>query len=108
MSELKRHMINDALRLSRLYMGYSHAELAIALDISQSMISEIERGSKNVSMDLLQKYSDGLGIRMSRLMLFAEALEEEPIRKRGKLLIAGKALKMLEAFAPKDLSREPS
>jgi hypothetical protein len=40
-------------------------------------------------------------------MLFAEALEEEPIRKRGKLLIAGKALKMLEAFAPKDLSREP-
>jgi transcriptional regulator with XRE-family HTH domain len=103
---MKRIMINDALRLARLYWGYSQSELAIELGISQSMISEIERGAKNVSMELLEKYSQGLGVRMSQLLLFAEELEGEPVRKRGKLLIASKALKVLEAFAPRDTSLE--
>ena len=106
MLESKRKMMNDALRLARLYWGYSQAELAAEIDISQSMISEIERGSKSVSMDLLEKYSKGLGVRMSQLMLFAEELDEQPVQNRGKLLIAGKVLKLLEAFAPKDLHGE--
>lgn len=106
MTELKRHMINNALRLARLYWGYSQSELASHLGISQSMISEIERGAKEVSMELLEKYSRGLGVRMSQLMLFAEKLDEEPVQRRGKLLVAGKVLKLLEAFAPRDSSHE--
>jgi hypothetical protein len=72
------------------------------------MISEVERGAKAVSMELLEKYSKGLRVRMSQLMLFAEELEGTPIQKRGKLLIAGNVLKLLEAFAPKDATHEAS
>lgn len=72
MSNLKRPMINDALRLVRLYHGVSQAELAQDLGLSQSMISEIERGAKSVSIDVLEKYSETLGIRMSQLLFFAE------------------------------------
>lgn len=102
MSELKRPMINDALRLVRLYFGYSQVELAEELELSQSMISEIERGAKPVTMDVLEKYSQGLGIKMSKLMFFAEELEGEPVQKRGKLIVANRVLKILEGFSPKE------
>lgn len=102
MSDLKRAMINDALRLVRLYFGYSQVELAGELGLSQSMVSEIERGAKPVTMDVLERYSTTLGIRMSQLMFFAEELEGEPPQKRGKLIIANRVLKLLEAFSPKE------
>ena len=104
MTDVKRPMINDALRLVRLYHGYSQAELAADLDLSQSMISEIERGAKTVSIDVLERYSERLGVRMSQLMFFAEELEVEPAQKRGKLIIANRVLKLLEAFSPKEAS----
>lgn len=108
MNELKRPMINDALRLVRLYWGLSQAELASELDVSQSMISEVERGAKQVSMDLLERYSEGLGVRMSQLLFFAEELQDEPVRRRGKLLVADKVLRLLEALAPKEKLHEAS
>lgn len=103
MTEVKRPMVNEALRLVRLYWGYSQTDLAAELGISQSLISEVERGSKSVSLELLEKYSAKLEIRMSQLLFFAEELKAEPVKKRGSLLIAGKVLNLLEAFAPKDL-----
>lgn len=102
MTDVKRPMINDALRLLRLYHGYSQAELAEELGLSQSMISEIERGAKSVSIDMLERYSEGLGVRMSQLMFFAEELEGEPVQKRGKLIIANRVLKLLESFSPRE------
>ena len=102
--EENKTMLSDALRIVRLYWGYSQSELAEILDVSQSMISEIESGSKSVSMDLLFRYSERLGIRLSQLLFFAEELSSEPARPKGKLLIVGKVLRLLEAIAP----REPS
>lgn len=102
MSEAGRFMINNALRLARLYYGFSQSELAKELELSQSMISDIERGSKAVTLDVLERYSVQLGVRMSQLMFFAEELEREPTKTRGKLVIAGSVLKLLEAFAPKE------
>lgn len=101
MPELRRPMINEALRLIRLYWGFSQTELSDLLGLSQSMISEIERGSKPVSMEVLQRYSEKLGIRMSQLMFFAEEIEGEPPRKRGKLIVASKVLRLLDSLKPK-------
>ncbi len=106
MGELKRPMINDALRLVRLYWGYSQVELAQKLELSQSMISEIERGSKPVSLDVIERYSLKLGIRMSQLLFFAEELEKEPVRHSGKLIVASKVLKLLEKMAPREMANE--
>jgi transcriptional regulator with XRE-family HTH domain len=95
-------MINDALRLLRLYVGHSQKELAAELDISQSMVSEIESGSKPVSMEVLERYSTTFNVRMSQLLFFAEELEGQPLKTRGKLIIATKVLSLLEALAPRE------
>ncbi len=98
----KRNTINEALRLIRLYCRYSQAELAQALNVSQSLISDVEGGRKNVTMDLLQKYSEALNIRMSQLMFFAEEIEGQPIARRGQLIIAEHVLSLLEKMKPKE------
>lgn len=103
MSDTKRPVISDALRLLRLYLGLSQNQMAAQLSLSQSMISEIEKGVKPVSMEVLQKYSETFGVRMSQLLFFAEELEDEPVRTRGKLIVANKVLRLLEALSPREV-----
>ncbi len=98
----KRPTINEALRLLRLYCGFSQAEMAKRLDVAQSMVSDIEGGRKNVTMDLLQAYSDAVGVRMSQLLFFAEEIEGQPIARRGQLIVAEGVLKLLEKLKPSD------
>lgn len=95
-------MINEALRLLRLYCGFSQAEMARRLSVTQSLISDVEGGRKNVTIDLLQSYSDAVGIRMSQLLFFAEEIEGQPIARRGQLIVADKVLKLLEKLKPND------
>ncbi|KTW02990.1 transcriptional regulator [Sphingomonas sanguinis] len=95
-------MINEALRLLRLYCGLSQAEMAKKLSVSQSMISDIEGGRKSVTMDLLEAYSNAIGVRMSQLLFFAEEIEGQPVARRGQLIIADKVLKLLEKLKPAD------
>jgi len=97
-----RLMINKALRLLRLYCGLSQAEIAKRLSVSQSLVSDVEAGRKNVSMDLLEAYSNAVGVRMSQLLFFAEEIEGQPIAGRGKLIIADKVLRLLEKLKPSD------
>jgi transcriptional regulator with XRE-family HTH domain len=96
----KRPMINEALRLLRLYCGFSQAEMASLASITQSMVSDIEAGRKAVSMDLLEAYSRATGVKMSQLLFFAEEIDGQPIARRGQLIIADKVLKLLEAIKP--------
>lgn len=98
----KRLMINEALRLLRLYCGFSQAEIAKRLSVAQSMISDIEGGRKNVTMDLLEAYSEAVGVRMSQLLFFAEEIDGQPIARRGRLIVADKVLKLLEKLKPRN------
>jgi len=98
----KRNSINDALRLLRLYCGFSQTEMAAKLGVAQSMVSDIEGSRKNVTMDLLEAYSQAVGIRMSQLLFFAEEIEGQPIAKRGQLIVADKVIKLLEKLKPVD------
>ncbi|ODT70393.1 MAG: transcriptional regulator [Pelagibacterium sp. SCN 63-23] len=97
-------MINDALRLLRLYLGLSQKQISSEVQLSQSMISDIESGNKEVSMDVLERYSEKLNVRMSQLLFFAEELKGEPVKTRGKLIIANRVLKLLEALSPNEVS----
>lgn len=96
-------LINEALRIVRLYWGKTQAELADALDVSQSYISEVEKGKREVTLDLLGRYSRELNVPMSSLMLFAEKVEGGPPISRGRLLVAGKTLQFLKRIVPDDL-----
>lgn len=95
-------MISEALRLLRLYSGLTQTDMAKKLDVSQSLVSDAERGTKAVSLNLLERYAEAFDIRVSKLLFFAEEIEGEPPATRGRLLIAGKALKLLESLAPRE------
>jgi transcriptional regulator with XRE-family HTH domain len=88
-------MINDALRLVRVFHNLKQKDLASALGISPSHLNEIEKGKKQVTMDILQKYADYFKIPASSLLYFAEHKNH-----RGEVQpphpIAAKALKMLD------------
>jgi transcriptional regulator with XRE-family HTH domain len=97
-------LISDALRLLRLYLGLSQKQIADQLKLSQSMISEIENGSKAVSMDVLERYSIKLNIRMSQLLFFAEELDGEIPKAKGKLIIANRVISILEKLSPQEMT----
>jgi transcriptional regulator with XRE-family HTH domain len=96
----RARMINEALKLIRLYWGKSQAEMAEELKLSQPYLSEIERGRKEVTLDVLQRYSGRFSIPMSSLMLFAERIEGQPKPSRGRILVAGKTLSFLKKLMP--------
>lgn len=100
MTDKKKPMINEALKLARLYWGYSQVELAQATGLSQAMISEIERGAKSVTLETLGRYSEALGLKRSQLMFFAEEMETDAPVRKGRLILAGKALQILDKLKP--------
>jgi transcriptional regulator with XRE-family HTH domain len=98
-------LVNESLRIIRLYWGKTQAELASNLGVSQSYISEIEKSKREVSLDLLSKYSRVLNVPMSSLLLFAEKVEGAPPMGRGKLFITNKALDFLKKLIPDDFEK---
>ena len=105
----KKQIINEALTVARLYWGYSQAELAEKLGVSQAMVSEIERGNKAVTMEMLERYSNALDVRKSQLLFFAEEIEGvEPVR-RGRFVVAERVLRLLKTLKPhEDSCEQPS
>jgi transcriptional regulator with XRE-family HTH domain len=99
---VKLALINEGLRVLRLYWGKSQAALATELGISQSYVSEIEAGRKDVTLDLLKRYSEVLNVPMSRLLFFVEEMEGVPKPTRGRVFVAGKALDLLKTLVPED------
>lgn len=89
-------MINEALRLIRVFHDLKQFELAERLGISKSHISEIEKGSKTPSLDLIERYAQEFRIPVSAIMFFAEEL---PTAKRGEAArtkIASKVVDLLK------------
>jgi len=98
-------MLNEALRLVRVYHDMSKAELARDLGLSRSFITELEAGSKKVTIDTLEKYAEFFEIPVSSLMLFAERNDSADFSERTRVFVANKALKMLDWVST--ISRDP-
>ncbi|MFY8106358.1 MAG: helix-turn-helix domain-containing protein [Elstera sp.] len=92
-------MMNQALRLVRVYHDMSLVEAANRVGLSKSYVSEIENGHKKVTMEVLEKYAEAFGIPMSSLMLFAERTEGKRVSEDIRSYVADKALKMLDWVA---------
>ncbi len=95
----KRAAINEALRLLRLYCRFSQSEMADKLGVAQSMISDIESGRKTVSMDVLERYSQALNIKMSRL-LSLQSRSKVNLRAARPTYRRGTCPKLLERLRP--------
>ena len=88
-------MINEALRLIRVFHDLKQVELADRLGISKSHISEIEKGTKTPSLDLIEKYSQAFKLPISAIMFFAEELPNAKAGDKVRSKIATKVIDIL-------------
>jgi len=65
---LLRRMIGDALRARRQAQHRTLREVSTAANVSLGYLSEIERGQKEASSELLAAICDALGARLSELL----------------------------------------
>lgn len=89
-------MLGEALRLIRVYHDLKQKQVAERLDISTSYLSEIEKGHKVPSLDLIQRYSQVFGLPVSSIMFFAERVEGGDSYNRARSFIAGKMVGMMQ------------
>lgn len=93
-------MIHTALRLTREFHRMKQVDLANKLQVSRSYLSEIESGSKTISVALLDKYSQVFNVPASTFLLFKDTVVE-PMDK-GQAVRAERLLKFFEWVAHED------
>ena len=88
---LLRRLLGDVLRRQRQRQGRTLREVSSSARVSLGYLSEVERGQKEASSELLSAICDALDVRMSELMrevsdelslaeLAASATADEPVR----------------------------
>ncbi len=92
-------MLNDAIRLVRIYHGLGVSQVAEKVGFSKSYISELESSEKNVTLEVLRRYSDAFKIPISSLMLFAEQVAGGGSAEVVRFKVANKVVKMLDWIA---------
>jgi transcriptional regulator with XRE-family HTH domain len=96
---LLRKVIGDALRARRLAQHRTLREVSTAANVSLGYLSEIERGHKEASSELLASICDALGARLSEMLgdvsatfALAEQMETLPAPADQQPVEANRAL----------------
>ncbi|MBS0350885.1 MAG: helix-turn-helix transcriptional regulator [Proteobacteria bacterium] len=97
-------MIDEALRLIRVFHDFNQTEMALKLGISNSYLSEIETGKKPVTIDFLKKYSSILNVPISSLLFFSESLESNQFPEKTKIFLSEKILQIMQWISAKGLA----
>ena len=92
-------MINEALRLMRVFYDMTQKELAEKLGISRSHLSEIEAGKKAPTLQMLENYAEVFGVSVSSIMFFAENMNEDPAVAKARSYVSKKILTMMNFIA---------
>ncbi|RDI14793.1 helix-turn-helix transcriptional regulator [Comamonas sp. AG1104] len=103
-------MLHRALRLLRTYHQLSQIELAKRLGISNSYLSELEKGDgKEPSLELLAKYAEIFKMPISSILLFSEQIESggKPGTKL-RVAAADKILRLLEWLDERNNVKAPA
>lgn len=88
-------MLNEALRLIRVYHDLTQTQLSYDLAVSNSFLSEIESGKKTPSLELLGKYSQKFDIPVSSLLFFSENIGKPKATDKLRLGVARKVVDLL-------------
>lgn len=88
-------MLNEALRLIRVYHDMKQNEAAEKLGVSKSYLSEIEKGHKEPSLDLIRKYENTFDIPASSIMFFSENMGKSQVRERARTFVASKIISLM-------------
>jgi transcriptional regulator with XRE-family HTH domain len=89
-------MLGEALRLIRVYHDLKQKQVAERLAISTSYLSEIEKGHKMPTLDLIERYSDVFGLPVSSIMFFAESVQDGGTYDRARSFVAGKMVGLMQ------------
>lgn len=101
-------MLSEALRLIRVFHDMKQNELASRLGVSTSYLSEIEKGKKTPSVDIIQKYASEFQIPPSSILFFSEELQsnsendEQSNRVKGR--ISEKIIQFLRVIEARTVS----
>lgn len=94
---LLRRVLGDALRARRQSQHRTLREVSGAANVSLGYLSEIERGQKEASSELLSAICDALGAQMSELMRdVSDTLELAELTESGLLDRASDRARQLE------------
>jgi transcriptional regulator with XRE-family HTH domain len=82
-------MLGEALRLIRVYHDLKQK-------VSTSYLSEIERGLKTPTLDIIQRYATVFDMPVSSIMFFSENLDQKSTLDQARTFVAGKVVSLLQ------------
>lgn len=88
-------MLGTALRCIRKFHDLNQNSTAEKLGISKSYLSEIESGTKEPTLQLVQRYADVFKIPASSILFFAENYALPGRRAAAQKIVAGKILALM-------------
>jgi transcriptional regulator with XRE-family HTH domain len=89
----------QALRLMRVYHDLSQTELSQKIAMSCATISMLERGTREPSLETLDKYAQVFNVPVSSLLFFSEELAGEGVTKPIRKTVAKKIIAVLHWIA---------
>ena len=69
--------LGKAIVLLRKEKGLSQESFAYDAGIDRRYMSDIENGKRNISLDIIERISQKLGLKISELFAIAERIERE-------------------------------
>jgi transcriptional regulator with XRE-family HTH domain len=86
MPSLLREVLGDVLRQARITQGRTLRQVSDAARVSLGYLSEVERGRKEASSELLSAICDALDVPLSQLLTDAgeQLVGREPVRQSSK------------------------
>jgi len=76
--------LGRAIRRLRADRGFSQEGLALAAHINRTYATDLENGKRNVSLEILERVADALGINTGELLTAAEAERLLSVKERGR------------------------
>lgn len=99
-------MLGEALRLIRVFNDLKQTEMADRISMSRSYLSEIEKGQKTPTLEVLEKYSKEFSIPVSSIMFFAEEIPKAKIGERVRAKVAKNVMGMLQFIERKSADED--
>lgn len=89
-------MIGDVLRNIRLFHKVKVVELASEFNISQGYLSDIERGVKSPTIEILEMYSKKFEIPLYGILFLNENKDDSEALKKFKKLLSKKTSQLID------------
>jgi transcriptional regulator with XRE-family HTH domain len=89
-------MLGEALRLIRVYHDLKQKDAAERLKVSTSYLSEVEKGRKTPTLDIIRRYSEAFDLPVSSIMFFAESVNGDTALDRTRSFVAGKMIGLMQ------------